>query len=83
MMTMMLCSGLEPAEQDKVERLDGPIAGLFIGTGVAVRLCQGRGVGNDRFLEFQGPAGTVASVPADQFMAASDDAAVALVADSL
>jgi hypothetical protein len=57
-MSMMLCSGLEPAEQEKVERLDGPISAAFIGAGKVVRICQGRTAGDRRFLDFCGPAGT-------------------------
>jgi hypothetical protein len=37
-MSMMLGSGQEPSEQDKVERPDGPIAG-FISAGGDVRIC--------------------------------------------
>lgn len=80
---MMLCSGLEPAEQEKVERLDGPIAGVFIEAGKTVRLCQGRVAHDRRHLDFQGPTGTVASVAADRFMAATDEQAVALVRSAI
>jgi hypothetical protein len=78
-MSMMLCMGLEPAEQERVERLDGSLANLFIQLGVVVRMCQGRTQGTERFLDFNGPAGTVASVNAREFMAADDRDAVAMV----
>lgn len=78
-MSMMLCQGLESAEQEKVERLDGPLAGVFIQAGRVVRLCQGRTAGDQRFLDFTGPAGTVASVRASEFLAVDDGGAIALV----
>jgi hypothetical protein len=78
-MSMMLCSGLEPSEQEKVERLDGPIATGFISAGKVVRICQGRTAGGRRLLDFCGPAGTVASVLASDFLAATDEQAVAIV----
>jgi hypothetical protein len=77
--SILLCMGLEPAEQRKVERLDGPIADVFIQAGVVARLCQGRTQGGERFLAFTGPTGTVASVRAGDFMAASDRDAVEVV----
>ena len=80
MMTMMLCSGLWPAEQKKVERLDGPISEVFIRAGLAVRLCQGRVDDEVRFLDFRSLEGTVASVSAEEFVAAPDDEAVAMIA---
>lgn len=78
-MSMMLCMGLEPAEQKKVERLDGPLAGIFMQSGLVVRMCQGRTQGGQRFLDFSGPAGTVASVNASVFMAVDDRDTVAMV----
>jgi hypothetical protein len=82
-MTMLLCAGLEPAEQEKVERLDGPIASQFIRAGFVVRLCQGRTDAGRRVLDFTGPAGIVASVQASDFITAPDDVAVAMVSRSM
>ena len=78
-MSMILCSGLEPAEQEEVERLDGPISESFNGAGYVVRICQGRVDGDRHMLDFSGPEGTVASVSVTDFLAASDTDAVALV----
>lgn len=78
-MTMLLCSGLESTEQAKVERLDGPISGLFMRAGLIARICQGRVAGDQRFLDFCGPAGVVGHVPAAEFLGASDQAAVGLI----
>jgi hypothetical protein len=80
--SMMLCAGLEPVEQEKVERLDGAIWETFHRTGYAVRICQGRTDGDNRFLDFCGPKGIAASIPADEFLAASDDEAVNIIARS-
>jgi hypothetical protein len=74
------CSGLEPAEQEKVERLDGRISHVFICAGLAVRFCQGRADGDRRSLNFHGGAGIVASISSREFLTASDDEAVALIA---
>jgi hypothetical protein len=80
--SMILCSGLEPAEQEKVERLDGLISEKFLRAGRAVRICQGRIDGDRRVLDFCGPAGTIASVWASDFLAASDADAVAMITPS-
>ena len=77
--TMMLCSGLRAAEQEKVERLDGPISQYFITNGLSVRICRSRGETSDRLLEFCGAAGVAASVPAAEFLAATDKDAIALI----
>jgi hypothetical protein len=82
-MSMILCMSLEPAEQAKVERLDGPIANVFIEVGRVVRLCQGRNQGNQRFLDFSGMAGVEASVDAAAFVTADDGQAVAMVSRAL
>jgi hypothetical protein len=79
-MTILLCSGLEAAEQAKVERLDGPIAGHFMQAGLVARLCQGLVTDGERILEFSGPNGVVGRVPGAVFMAAADQAAVATIA---
>jgi hypothetical protein len=81
--SMMLNWGLEPAEREKVERLDGPISVAFIRAGRVVRCCQGRITGDRRALDFTGPTGTVSSVSSDDFMSATDEAAVALVTRAL
>ena len=81
-MSMMLCAGLEPAEQEKVERLDGPISEKFILAGCDVRICQGRTDRDRRLLDFRGLKGTVASIPANTFLAATDDEAVEMIARS-
>ena len=78
-MTTLLYTGLEPTEQAKVERLDGPIAGLFTQATLVTRICQGRVTDDKRFLDFVGPAGVVGSVSVADFMAASDQAAVATI----
>jgi hypothetical protein len=80
LVTMLLCADVEPAEQAKVERLDGPIAEKFRRAGFAVRICQGEVEGEQRVLRFYGPRGVVASVSADDFLAASDKDAVARIA---
>ena len=76
---MMLCAGLEPAEQEKVERLDGPISERFTRAGLVARICQGSGRGDQRVLNFCGPAGTVGSVRAADFLSATDQDAVAMI----
>jgi hypothetical protein len=77
--TMMLCEGLKPAEQKKVERLDGPISERFIRVGLVARICQGSGSGLERVLNFCGPSGAVGSIPAADFLASSDHDAVASI----
>ncbi len=77
-MSMILCSGLEPAEQERVERLHTGIFERFKHAGHVVRTCLARIDGDRRLLEFSGPAGVVATVSAIEFLAASDTAAVAL-----
>ena len=72
----ILCMGLEPAEQKKVERLDGPISQLFIGASLVARICQGVGLGSERVLNFSGPTGIVGSTRATTFVAASDSDAI-------
>ena len=80
--SMILCSGLEPTEQKKVERLGGLISEKLVRAGCAVRICQGRVDGDRRVLDFCGPAGTIASVWASDFLAASDADAVAMITPS-
>jgi hypothetical protein len=75
--TMLLCSGLTPAEQEKVERLDGEIAYRISQAGANARICEGRGTGNQRVLEFFGPEGLNGRVSASDFLSASDRDAVA------
>ena len=78
--SMMLCERLEPAEQEKVERLDAPISARFIRAGLVVRICQGSGSGDQRVLNFCGPSGTVGTVRAVDFLSAADQDAVAMIA---
>ena len=80
--SMILCSGLEPGEQEKVERLDGPISEKFNRAGQVVRLCRGRIDGDSRMLDFcSDPLATVvvATVPATEFLADSDADALAMI----
>ena len=74
--TMMLCQGLEQAEQEKVDRLDGPISTKFHREKKVVRICQGSGSGAQRVLDFCGPTGIVGRILASDFLAASDNDAV-------
>lgn len=79
-MSMIMCSELQPAEQEKVARLDGPISEKFTNAGCVVRVCQGRIDDERRVLDFCGPTGTVvASVDATEFLAASDTDAMAMI----
>jgi hypothetical protein len=78
--SMILCSGLEPAERDKIERLDIAISERFANAGFVVRFCQGRNDGEHRVIDFCAPTGTVASVGASEFLAVSDAEAVAMIA---
>jgi hypothetical protein len=78
--SMLLCAGLEPAEQEKVERLDGPISERLMRAGLNARICQGSGEGGQRVLSFCGPTGTVASISARDFVTALDGDAVAKIA---
>jgi hypothetical protein len=78
--SMLLCAGLEPAEQEKVERLDGPISERLMRAGLNARICQGSGEGGQRVLSFCGPTGTMASISARDFLTASDEDAVAKIA---
>ena len=73
-MSMILCSDLEPAEQEKVQRLDWEISENFTRAGHVVRLCRGRVDGDSRMLDFCTglPGTTVIAVPASKFLAASD-----------
>ena len=78
--TLLLCSGLEPAEQEKIERLDVPISERFIRAGLVARLCQGSGSGDQRILNFSNPSGIVGSIRAADFLATTDQDAVAMIA---
>ena len=77
--TMLLCSDLLAVEQEKVERLDGPIAHHLESQGVSARLCHGRGNNSDRVLEFSGMGGVVATVNAAEFLGATDSDSIALI----
>ena len=77
--TMLLCSGLEPAEQEKVERLDGLIAAHLIQAGSAARLCKASGAGDQRVLEFVGQTGVVGRVRMADFLSAPDQTAIAAI----
>lgn len=77
--SMMLCIGLEPAEQEKVQRLDVPISERFIRAGLVVRFCQGSGTDEHRALDFVGPTGTMGTIRAFDFLSAADDDAVAMI----
>jgi hypothetical protein len=74
---------LEPAEEEKVSRLDGLIAERFMRAGLAVRTCQGIGVGEQRTLNFTDlplPLGKImGSVRAADFLSAADHDAVAMI----
>jgi hypothetical protein len=78
--SMMLCWGLERDEQEKLDRLDGPISARFIHAGLVARICQGSGRGDQRIPHFCGPNGIVGSIRASAFLAASDQNAVAMIA---
>lgn len=78
--SMMLCEELQPAEQEKVDRLDSQIFTRFISAGLVVRICRGAGSGDDRVLVFCGPTGEVAQVRASDFLSAPDREAVAIIA---
>lgn len=77
--TMLLCSDLLAVEQEKVERLDGPIAHLLKSKGVSARVCHGQGNNSDRVLEFRGSGGVVATVNAAEFLGATDSDSIALI----
>lgn len=82
--TMMLNTGLDEVEQDKVERLDGPISSAFIRAGRTDRVfIQGRIDGGRRMIEFRGMSGTLAIVHAADFLAATNEEAVAMVIGSM
>jgi hypothetical protein len=79
--SMILCADLEPTEQEKVERLDGPISERFSRVELNERIvCQGSGEGSRRLLTFRSGTGIVARVAARDFLAASDEEAVAKIA---
>lgn len=80
--SMILCTELAPAEQEKIERLDAQIFGIFTAAGLVVRICRGSGSGVDRVLDFCGPAGTVATVRSADFLSASDRDALAMIVSS-
>jgi hypothetical protein len=77
--TMIICSGLHAVEQEKVERLDGPITHHMLSHGVSARLCHGREDNSDRVLEFSGSGGVVATVNAAEFLGATDSDSIALI----
>lgn len=77
--TMMLCSGLHPEEQEKVERLDAAIAKHLIANSLQARICRAVGDNSDRMLEFCGNTGVAATVPAGAFVAATDSDAISLI----
>jgi hypothetical protein len=77
--TMLLCSGLQAVEQEKVERLDGLITQYLVSHGVSARLCHGQGDNSDRVLEFSGNDGVVAIVNAAEFLRATDSDSMALI----
>jgi hypothetical protein len=79
--SMMLCVGIEPDEQEKVERLDRPISETLYQAGYEVRICQGRTDGGYRLLNFYGLK-EIVSISAEEFLAASDSEAVDLIARS-
>ncbi len=84
--SMVMNRDLEPAEKEKVERLDGAIFSALKEAGYVVRVCQGRTVEDgSRRLEFCGDLigqKIVAGVPMDEFLAATDKRVVGLVADA-
>jgi len=81
---MLMYSGLEPAEEEKVERLAGPILDKSIRAGCALRFCDGRIDGDHRVLDFNGPGCTTpVNVLASEFLAASDLDAVAMITSLL
>jgi hypothetical protein len=47
--SMLLNQGIEPAEQEKVERLDGLISEKFTRAGLVARLCRGSALGSSDF----------------------------------
>jgi len=80
--TMLLNSMLEPAEKEKVERLDGAIAARFYQAGLVVRFCQGGGAGGQRSLTFFSDIlgiDKVGSVRSADFLDASDIDVVARI----
>jgi hypothetical protein len=80
--TMLLCLGLEQAEQDKVVRLDDPISRKFTQSGINDRIiCKGHGTGDQRALEFTTLSGTVVGrVRASDFLATAEQEAVDAIA---
>lgn len=79
---MLVYSGLEPPEEEKVERVVGLIPAKFFRAGRALRFCDSRIDGDHRVLDFNGP-GCTTSVLASEFFAASDLDAVAMITSSL
>jgi hypothetical protein len=80
MISMLVCGGLESAEQAKVNRLDSGIAERFLRAGLNERVfCQGVGDGAQRVLNFRAQRGIVASVSARDFLASDEDAIAMLV----
>jgi hypothetical protein len=78
--SMILCLDLEPAEREKVERLDGKISERFLRAGIGERIfCRGSDDGAQRLLTFLGASGIVSSVSASNFLAASDPDAVEMI----
>jgi hypothetical protein len=80
--SMLLNQRLEPAEQEKVERLESLISEKFTRAGLVVRLCRGSGASQQRLLTFFGDITStvnVGSVRAIDFLTASDEEAVAMI----
>ena len=81
---MLLNQRLEPAEQGKVERLDGLISEKFTRAGLVARLCRGSGggAGQQRLLTFFSDITStvkVGSIRASDFLTASNEEAVAMI----
>lgn len=76
--TMVQCSGLHAAEEEKVERLKELITQRMSSFGVEFRFCSGRVNESDRVLEFFGNGG-LATVKATDFLAAKDAESIALI----
>jgi hypothetical protein len=82
--SMMLCWGLETAEQEKVERLDEQISSAFANAGQAIRECRGRNDLGRRFIDFIRTDGTGGiSVLSSDFLTTSDQEVVAKLTQHL
>lgn len=84
-LSMMMSEGLTPAEEAKADRLDGPLSGLFIRAGLAVRFCVAFMEDGRRTIGFRDVnlPGFVVKLPAAEFVSLTDREVLSRVQEQL